>query len=416
MQTKAVERVDSGPENELSRQERSHTMTTEASSLDTEKTLIGDVRFLQDNGLHPVVLQNESGARVVVSPEYQGRVMTSSMDGDDGFSCGWINYKLIRSGKQTPHINAYGGEDRFWLGPEGGQFSIYFPKGAEFTFENWQVPAVFDTQPWKISARDGDREVLFEAEFAPTDWSGNQKNIRLERRVRLLSEKELSEALGTDLESSSLKAVGYTTSNKMTNAGPEPWTRKTGAMSIWMLGMFKPSPETVIVVPFKRDAEGPVVKDDYFGKIPADRLKIDGEKGVLYFCADGDDRGKIGLSKQRACEFLGSYDAAHNILTIVKYTPGKPDSEYANAAWEIQQEPFCGDVVNAYNDGIPGPGLEKMGPFYELESSSPAAFLKPGESILHNHSTFHFSGTEADLDRIARKALGVSIQDICARR
>ena len=105
MQTKAVERVDSGPENELSRQERSHTMTTEASSLDTEKTLIGDVRFLQEHGLHPVVLQNESGARVVVSPEYQGRVMTSSMDGDDGFSCGWINYK--------PHsgdpINNYSG-------------------------------------------------------------------------------------------------------------------------------------------------------------------------------------------------------------------------------------------------------------------------------------------------------------------
>ena len=281
-------------------------MTTESSPHDTEKTLLEDVRFLQEHGLHPVVLQKESGARVVVSPEYQGRVMTSTMDGDNGFSCGWINYKLIRSGQKTPHINAYGGEDRFWLGPEGGQFSIYFPKGAEFAFENWQVPAVFDTEPWKITARDGSRELLLEAEFSPTDWSGNQKHIRLERRVRLLSDRELSEALGTALEGASLKAVGYTTSNRMTNAGPDAWTRETGAMSIWMLGMFKPSPETVIVVPFKREAEGPVVKDDYFGKIPADRLQIDREKGVLYFCADGDDRGKIGLSKQRACEFLGS--------------------------------------------------------------------------------------------------------------
>ena len=391
-------------------------MTAESSTHDTEKTLIGDVRFLQEHGLHPVVLQNESGARVVVSPEYQGRVMTSTMDGDNGFSCGWINYKLIRSGQKTPHINAYGGEDRFWLGPEGGQFSIYFPKGAEFAFENWQVPAVFDTEPWKITARDSCRELRLEAEFSPTDWSGNQKHIRLERRVRLLSEQEIAEALGTALEGASLKAVGYTTSNQMTNAGSDTWTRETGAMSIWMLGMFKPSPETVIVVPFKRDAEGPVVKDDYFGKIPADRLKINREKGVLYFCADGDDRGKIGLSKQRACEFLGSYDAAHKILTIVKYTPGKPGSEYANAAWEVQKAPFTGDVVNAYNDGIPGPGLEKMGPFYELESSSPAAFLKPGESITHNHSTFHFSGQEEELNRIARKTLGVSIGDIRARR
>ena len=392
-------------------------MATESSIHDTEKTLIGDVRFLQEHGLQPVVLKNKTGARVVVSPEYQGRVMTSTMDGDDGYSCGWINYKLIRSGRKTPHINAYGGEDRFWLGPEGGQFSIYFPKGAEFTFENWQVPAIFDTEPWKITGRDSDRELLLESEFAPVDWSGNRKQIRLKRRVRLLSAEEVSEALGTTgLAASPLKAVGYTTANTMTNAGTDAWTRKTGAMSIWMLGMFKPSPETVIVVPFNRNAEGPVVKDDYFGKIPADRLKIDHEKGVLYFCADGDDRGKIGLNKQRAREFLGSYDAEHNILTIVKYTPGKPDSEYANAAWEIQKEPFTGDVVNAYNDGIPGPGLEKMGPFYELESSSPAAFLKPGESMTHIHSTFHFSGPKEELDRIARKTLGVSIGDILAER
>ncbi len=392
-------------------------MATESSIHDTEKTLIGDVRFLQEHGLQPVVLKNKTGARVVVSPEYQGRVMTSTMDGDDGYSCGWINYKLIRSGRKTPHINAYGGEDRFWLGPEGGQFSIYFPKGAEFTFENWQVPAIFDTEPWKITGRDSDRELLLESEFAPVDWSGNRKQIRLKRRVRLLSAEEVSEALGTTGPAASpLKAVGCTTANTMTNAGTDAWTRKTGAMSIWMLGMFKPSPETVIVVPFNRNAEGPVVKDDYFGKIPADRLKIDHEKGVLYFCADGDNRGKIGLNKQRAREFLGSYDAEHNILTIVKYTPGKPDSEYANAAWEIQKEPFTGDVVNAYNDGIPGPGLEKMGPFYELESSSPAAFLKPGESMTHIHSTFHFSGPKEELDRIARKTLGVSIGDILAER
>ena len=382
--------------------------------LESEKNFAEDVNFLRDHDVRPIVLKDESGARVVLSPKYQGRVMTSTMDGDTGFSCGWINYKLIKSGVRTPHINAYGGEDRFWLGPEGGQFSIYFPKGADFTFENWQVPAVFDTETWKVIDRDGNREVVLEAEFSPVDWSGNKKNIRLERRVKLLSAKEISEALGTDLTGSPLKAVGCTTANKMINKGPDAWTKETGAMSIWMLGMFKPSPKTVIVIPFNKNAEGPVVKDAYFGKIPSGRLRIDEEKGVIYFCADGDDRGKIGLNKQRATEFLGSYDAEHNILTIVKYTPAKADSEYANAAWEVQKEPFTGDVVNAYNDGIPGPGLEKMGPFYELESSSPAAFLKKDESITHNHSTFHFSGPKEELDKIALKTLGVTLDDIMA--
>ena len=39
---------------------------------------------------------------------------------------------IIASGKTQPHINVYGGEDRFWLGPEGGQFSIFFAKDAKF--------------------------------------------------------------------------------------------------------------------------------------------------------------------------------------------------------------------------------------------------------------------------------------------
>ena len=376
-----------------------------------ENNFLEDVKFLREHDVRPIVLKNESGARLVLSPKYQGRVMTSTMGGDDGFSCGWINYKLIESGRQTPHINAYGGEDRFWLGPEGGQFSFYFPKGAEYVFENWQVPAIFDTIPWTVTDRDGDREVSLEASFEPETWSGTKRRIRLERRIVLLNEQEIGKALGVDLAGASIRSVGYTTANRLINQG-DAWTRETGAVSIWMLGMFKPSPKTTIVIPFRKDADGVIVKDDYFGKIPAERLTVNPDKGVLYFCADGDRRGQIGLNKKRAKEVLGSYDAENNILTIVKYTLPAGDADYVNAAWEKQQDPYNGDVVNAYNDGIPGPGLEKMGPFYELESSSPAAFLKNGESILHEHSTFHFSGATEDLDKIALKTLGVTIAEI----
>jgi hypothetical protein len=64
---------------------------------------------------------------------------------DRGNSYGWINYGLIKSGEHQPHMNAFGGEERFWLSPEGGQFSIYFKKGKSFDFENWQTPAIIDT-------------------------------------------------------------------------------------------------------------------------------------------------------------------------------------------------------------------------------------------------------------------------------
>ena len=68
-----------------------------------ENNFLEDVKFLREHDVRPIVLKNESGARLVLSPKYQGRVMTSTMGGDDGFSCGWINYKLIESGRQTPH-------------------------------------------------------------------------------------------------------------------------------------------------------------------------------------------------------------------------------------------------------------------------------------------------------------------------
>ena len=79
-----------------------------------------------------IVLSDSKGlAKVAVSPAWQGRVMTSTAGGDAGLSFGWINRELIESRKLQPHMNAFGGEDRFWMGPEGGQFSIFFAEGRE---------------------------------------------------------------------------------------------------------------------------------------------------------------------------------------------------------------------------------------------------------------------------------------------
>lgn len=41
-----------------------------------------------------------------------------------------------------------------------------------------------------------------------------------------------------------------------------------------------------------------------------------------------------------------------------------------------------------------GSGLDPLGPFYELETSSPAAALNPGESLRHIQRTIHIKGPE----------------------
>src|SRR6185436_6652544 len=106
-----------------------------ASALSTSlsaATFDDDLAFLRKH-VEVIVLSDDTGpGRVAVVPAYQGRVMTSTPGGPAGLTCGWLNYDLIASGKSQPHINAFGGADRLWLGPAGGQFSIFFRKGDTF--------------------------------------------------------------------------------------------------------------------------------------------------------------------------------------------------------------------------------------------------------------------------------------------
>ena len=152
------------------------------------------------------------------------------------------------------------------------------------------------------------------------------------------------------------------------------------------------------------------MNDAYFGKVPADRLLAKG--GRIFFKGDGERRGKIGLSPERATGMLGSYNAASGLLTIVRYTRPEGAADYVNSMWEIQKQPYRGDAVNSYNDGPPAPGAKPLGPFYELETSSAAAALGPRASLKHVHRTFHLQAERAELDTLARQLLGVSLDAI----
>src|SRR5690606_5602416 len=95
-----------------------------------------------------------------------------------------------------------------------------------------------------------------------------------------------------------LESVGYKTSNEIENTGRNAWTEETGAPCIWMLDMFPPSDRTTIVIPYQEDAPGKVATTDYFGEIPEDRIKYD--NNTIFFKADGNSRGKLGVPPRRA--------------------------------------------------------------------------------------------------------------------
>lgn len=368
-----------------------------------------DVDVLTQHHKDIVVLGDHLGAQVVIAPGYQGRVMSSSAEGTKGISFGWINHDLIASGKRTEHMNAVGGEERFWLGPEGGQFSIYFKKGAAFKFENWFVPKEIDTEPFDLVSATKD-QAAFRKEMQLENYSGNKFDLEVQRTIRLLNPASIDIALGVPLPEDVL-VVGFESNNTITNKGATAWNKQTGMLSIWILSMLNATDETTVVIPYRQGdvAElGKIVTDDYFGRVPQDRLKVD--SGLILFKADAKHRSKIGISPKRAIALVASYDAINSVLTIAQFSLPQGATDYVNSLWMIQNDPFEGDAVNSYNDGPID--TTQMGKFYEIESSSPAAALKPGESLQHMHRTIHIQGAKEQLNKISQQLLGVNVDSI----
>ncbi|WP_421809880.1 DUF6786 family protein [Flagellimonas sp.] len=361
-----------------------------------------DMDFLEKWDSNLIILKSEN-ASVAISGKYQAKVFTSSVSGDEGQSMGWINYDAF--GKTDPHMNAYGGESRFWLGPEGNAFSLFFKPGAEMTFENWKTPAPIDNDEWDVT-EESDTSVTLERTMEIENYAGHLLHIRAQREIKILTAQQMEELLG--VQTKGIKSVGYKTRNTITNIGDFEWTKETGAPCIWILDMFPPSEETTIFIPYKEEGAGPVATTDYFGEIPEDRIGY-GE-GMLVFKADGKSRGKLGIPPNRATPMAGSYDAINNVLTITLFDVDSKGT-YLNQEWNLEGNPLMGDAVNAYNDGPLEDGSQ-MGPFYELESVSPAAFIKPNESLSHDHAVFHLTGKRENLEQIVEEVFGTTIDRI----
>jgi hypothetical protein len=288
-------------------------------------------------------------------------------------------------------------------------FSLYFEKGKEMVFDNWKTPPPIDTEAWSVMTKNV-QHVSLQKEMTLTNYAGTQLSLSVERKITVLNTTSITDLLRIQV-GDSIQSVGYKTENKITNTGSNAWNEKTGMPCIWMLDMFKPSNRTVIIIPYKTegiDSSVKVATTDYFGEIPPDRINYN--DGVLFFKADGKRRSKLGIGPLRAKPIAGSYDAENKILTVTMFDVDS-SGRYLNQEWSTTKPPFSGDAVNAYNDGPLDDG-SIMGPFYEIESVSPAAFLNSGESLSHQHSVFHFTGNENSLDGLLQKLFGVSINGL----
>jgi hypothetical protein len=364
---------------------------------------------------HTNVIELRDGdTRVAICPKLQGRVMTSTFDGPEGRSLGWVNTEFLDANKSSPVFNNYGGEDRFWLGPEGGQFALWFAAGAKQELPNWYTPAGLNDGAFDVAVDLDALTCKMNRTAKFVNASNTQFEVEIERTIRMLP-KQLIQGLNSSGHVVSLKSVGFESENIVTNRGAR-WRDESGLLSIWILGMFPPGDKTVIILPYRAGTEselGPAVQDDYFAKPPVDRLKVMEE--AILFRGDGQFRSKIGTSQRRAKDWAGSIDFENNILTLVNFTmPADPAKEkYVNNTWVVPQpQPYAGDVVNSYNDGPATPGAKSLGGFYELETMSPTRALATGQSITHKHRTIHVQGPIDTLAAVAKNMLGVDLTEV----
>jgi hypothetical protein len=105
---------------------------------------------------------------------------------------------------------------------------------------------------------------------------------------------------------------------------------------------------------------------------------------------------------------MGAYDPDTGVLTVVKFTPIDPNAAYVDERWVLSGDPFYGDVVNSYNNS----GPER---FFELESSSPALELAPGEAHTHTSTTMQFRfADQAQLEAAVKTAFGMDWAELTA--
>jgi len=305
-----------------------------------------------------------------------------------------------------------------WLSPEGGQFSLWFKPGVEQNVENWYTPPALNEGVWRVGSAPHDPDCMMSTTARLTNASGTEFQLDVARDVRVLTIEDFREWFGATAAKHagdrSIKMIGYETANQVINQGP-PWRDEAGLVSIWILGILRAGPRTVVIMPYKQGDEselGPPIRSDYFGDVPADRLKV--LPGVVLFWADGGYRSKIGTSQARARNVLGSVDFAAGVLTIVRFSmPDDPTQrKYLNNLWGGPHEhPYRGDVANAYNDG-PNPTGQPPGAFYEIESLSPALPLETGQALAHRHRTIHLAGELSKLDKVAREVFGIDLDTV----
>lgn len=365
----------------------------------------GETRDYFNKKTIPIELKACNGtAKLLVLPEYQGRIAASSSLGDGASPSGWVNFSALNREEKLNGSEIHG-EERVWIGPQGGQFSFYYGLDRPLDESKWEVPASFNAEPFDLYGQS-QREVDLSKNVVLTNNFGTTLHMTLYRNVRILEKQEIEGLLSIQIPGR-ISFIGYQTAHRLQNTDSVQWKKDSGLASIWSLSTFKGTDRSVTFIPIKGHSGKPVFQ--YMGKPGNDRFVV--HDNVVWYRTDGKFRSKIGIPPNLSKGLFGNYQPEINMLRIIQFQQSG-DSLYFNSNVFEQRNPYDGEAIAVYNNGPMNLSVGKENSFFELESASPQKELLPGESVSHFHRVFQFIGEKAELDRISQEVLGISLADI----
>lgn len=366
-----------------------------------------DLRYLK-RFTNVVLLEAASGARVVVAPDYQARVMTSSPH-RDGPSLGWINRAFLGANTSGTAYDNYGGEERLWFGPQGGPSGFFQPAAGDARSPAWQVPDGLQAAGWSVSGH-GASFVTLECLLTLTNRQRNRFAMRVEREIRLLSASKLEGLLGTALPAE-LGWVAYESNNRITNIGDSAWDPGSQSLHPWLLGTFPASREACAFLISQRPAGVSPVAPQAAGAELVSEAETGGTADVdslPRLRCDGERAARIQLACDKALGWAASYAPHQRRLTLLGIRWEAPVP--AGPRGSSPPAPCDAGWLAASNGGRdPGEGLCPAG-VYELEASAPLLALAPGETTEARRTAVHLVGDARGLSAAAGPSLGFDLQ------
>ena len=312
-----------------------------------------------------IELYDQLGGRIVVCPEWNGRVLTSTCGGLEGDSFGCVNVQAI----DAECYEDFGGEDLWTISPFV----------CSFVLENIK-----------------ENKAVLQRTLQMADANGTSVECLLTRSISLLSRKNAGAMFGdavTDaLEQSDVSVIGFDTENTVR-------TQEKAHIACRQRGMFNASPYTAIIVPTLPEsfASEPFSVDvDYLGSAPHGRIRY--LPKTLLIRADGQKRCQVTMPFSSSPPIFGAVESRSGTLTLWTF--------------DLPNNPEKTDMIRIYNpDRHHGNGFDRAA-YYEVNCFSTVRELLPEDSFTYYQCTLHLIADNSVLDGIIRQTFGIALEDI----